>query len=124
MIFANSANPSDRNQNSVIEAGVVLYGTETYQCYPLIRFGLDHGDEIISIKTSCDCLAAEVVEYADVSGTQIKGLKLSFLNEASDGELRGFLMAAIVTLQLADQSSKEISVRFLHTSISNTGGSR
>lgn len=108
--FGSSPRP-----DSTIEAGVVFLSTENYLCYPLSRFGIQQPADIVSIDTSCECLVADVVQFASVSDNSDNGLMLKFLADSSESEPRTYSLAARVTLHLRDQTQKEITVRFLHT---------
>lgn len=118
----NNSFGSTFEANSTIEAGVVFFGTETYQCFPLSRFGIDQPSDISSIETSCECLTASIVQFGSGSGDADFGLMLKFLDDTDGTETRSFSLAARVILHLKDQSKQEIEVRFLHTFLLPEGG--
>jgi hypothetical protein len=104
------------SETSSIEAGIVFLGSETYQCYPLSQVGISNPESISAIETSCECLAARVVEYIDGSGEFTHGLHIIFSDTESEIQSKGYLLKARVTIHFTDQPSKEVEVRFLHTS--------
>lgn len=118
----NNSFSSTFETNSTIEAGVIFFGTETYQCFPLSRFGIEQPSDISSIETSCECLTASIVQFGSGSGDADFGLMLKFLDDTDGTETRSFSLAARVILHLKDQSKKEIEVRFLYTFLLPEGG--
>lgn len=112
----------DVTPTSTLDAGVLFLGTETYQCFPLNRFGLHDPTEIISIDTSCERLVAQVTEYVTANGERKHGLQVNFLDNTADNEDRSYSLAAKVKLHLRDQATKEITIRFIHAFRPAPGG--
>ncbi len=111
------------------EAGVILAGRAGYQCLSLEAIGLKQSDEVVSVTSSCDCIAPSLVKYAASESANASGNLLQYIDESTayhnhfaDSDSSTGLAASppanlgvIFELTLADGSTHEFTVNFLHT---------
>jgi hypothetical protein len=111
------------------EAGMILAGRPGYQCLTLEAVGLKANDEVLSVTSSCDCLAPSLVKYATSQTAHASGILLQYVDESSphgNGLARGSAssseptsppahLGVIFKLTLADGSTHEFTVNLLHT---------
>ena len=74
--------PDDFVDEFHLDLGVILSDKSTY-CYPLDDFGVDSGDEIVRVESSCDCVGVEIISYYDSQGKYEDGLLISVLHDPS-----------------------------------------
>lgn len=111
------------------EAGVILASRSGYQCLSLEAVGLKPIDEVLSVTSSCDCLAPSLVKYATSKSAHASGILLQYVDEPTAHGTDSFHggdaasvptsppahLGVIFTLTLADGSMHEFTVNLLHT---------
>jgi hypothetical protein len=110
------------------EAGVILAGHSGYQCLSLEAVGLRASDEVLSVTSSCDCLAPSLVKYATSQSAHASGILLQYVDESTaHGNVSAHgdstsvpasppaHLRVIFTFTLADGSTHEFTVNLLHT---------
>jgi hypothetical protein len=101
---------------SVLDAGVVFSDRTSYLCWPFDAIGLEEGNEVQSIQSSCDCVQASVIDYPKVGNSLGRGLLIEFKAEThrKSKEVPAAL-GVVLTLQLANGSERVVTVNLLHT---------
>ncbi len=107
--------------SSTIEAGVVFGDEAKYHCIPLSRLGVSDSDQLISVKSSCECVNPAIVEFRETTTKVARALRIDFV---SDPMPSGSVAAPVnlsvdVTFELSDGSVKTASIKFLLTTIAN-----
>ena len=109
---------------TTIEAGVVLANRAGYLCLPLQQVGLLPDDQILSLSSSCECIAPRMVEYRNSSNAVGRAVLLEYVTEtagahsdsaadASDHTVAN--LGVIIEATLADGRRHEFTVSLLHT---------
>ena len=79
--MAKAALDSERNTSgnpTVVDAGIVLLDRDGYLCVPLQRLGISANSELGSVTSSCQCVQAEIINYAVGRGQTSRALLLTF----------------------------------------------
>ena len=99
------------------EAGVVFGDQPNFLCLPLSRFGITNSDEVLSVRSSCECTRVSIVKYRDTAYGTGSGLRIDFVPEVSVSS-SAFVPAELaidVTFEFVDGRSTIASIHFLHT---------
>ena len=95
--MAQAALDSERNTSgnpTVVDVGIVLLDRDGYLCVPLQRLGISANSELASVTSSCQCVQAEIINYAVGRGQTSRALLLTFRAE-SPNDLESTDAAAI-----------------------------
>ena len=116
-----------------IDAGVVFADQANYLCIPLSRLGISTGDEVLEVRSSCDCTQPSIVAYHVTTTKSERALRIDFEPESTvpESTVPGSTMpgsqaapaslAVEVTLDLAGGRSTSATIQFLHTHLAAAG---
>ncbi len=109
-----------------IDAGVVFADQANYLCVPLSRLGISTGDEVLAVKSSCECTRPSIVEYQETTTKSDRALRIDFEPEPTvpGSHAAPASLAVEVTLELAGGRSTSATIQFLHTTVADTGVTR
>lgn len=92
---------------------------QVFLCLTLEEVGLRSIDEVVSVDSSCDCVAPRMVKYQASESASARGILVEFLDESVGKALHGSTAPAhlgvIVTATLADGREHDFVVNLLHT---------
>lgn len=114
-----SAVPNDGSTASrSLDAGVVFADQANYLCIPLSRLGISTDDEVLEVRSSCECTQPSIVKYHDTTTKAGHALRIDFKPEPviAASQASPANLAVEVTLELASGPSTTATIRFLHTS--------
>ncbi len=111
---------------NTFDAGIVFSDRDSYLCLPVEQFGLPSDAAIESLKSSCECVQPNVVEYVTQRGTLAKAVMLNFVAETSllddrttkpQKDFRVAKLAVIVDVTLSDGAAHQFTVLLLSTNL-------
>ena len=94
-----------RKLATVFDAGVLFANEASYLYIPLQKLGIDPAQEIVSIKSSCECVRPSVVRFLQRRSQEEVALRLDFVEDT-----KGQLLLATV----AEESEPRL-VEHIHT---------
>ncbi len=103
------------------DAGVLFANEASYLCFPIEKFGIDSTQEILTIKSSCECVRPSVVRYQRQQSEEGVALRFDFVedSQAQDKE-SPVSLAVTIKLQLVSGIEQSVTIQFLHTIIRGT----
>lgn len=109
--------------SSSIDAGIVFANQSSYICVPLAQIGVMHSDDVISVKSSCECVQPLIVEYLEAPAKVGRALRVDFIPELSHSiaPTAPAKLAVEIILELDGGSKKTASIKFLHTTMVDKG---
>jgi hypothetical protein len=115
-----------------IDAGIVLADKAGYFCLPIEPVGLPPDAEIVSLKSSCECVQPSLVRYLADRQRMGQAILLEYLSEMphtgvdredSASEVRPANLGVIIQVGLADGKIHDFTVILLHTVLDPNGQS-
>ncbi len=109
---------------NTFDAGIVFSDRDSYLCLPVEQFGLPSDAAIESLKSSCECVQPNVVEYVTQRGTLAKAVMLNFVAESAlfddqassfDGDFRAAQLGVLIDVNLANGAAHQFTVLLLST---------
>ncbi len=121
-IFADATLPAASQLSHVgsssnrYDAGVLFANEASYVCLPLEKFGIDPAQEIVSVKSSCECVRPSVVRYLQLQSQEGFALRLDFIGDSKgQDEMSPISLAVEIQFEFADGAKQSASIQFLHT---------
>lgn len=100
------------------DAGVVFANEASYLCIPLEKLGIDSAQEILSIKSSCECVRPSAVRYVRQISQDGVALRLDFVKDSQTQDNSDPVSLAVsIKLQLASGIEHSVTIQFLHTTV-------
>ena len=75
---------SPSSHDLIIDVGIVFAAEPNYFCIPLQRLGVSNPGDVISVKSSCDCIRASIVSYKRTSNETKSALRVDFVQTNSN----------------------------------------
>ena len=99
------------------DAGVLFANEESYLCLPLEKLGIDPAQEIVSVKSSCECVRPSVVRYLQRRSQEGVALRLDFVEDTQGhaDETSPSSLAVEIKFQFASGTEHSVTIQFLHT---------
>ncbi len=115
--LSHVGNPSNR-----YDAGVLFANEESYLCLPLEKLGIDPAQEILSVKSSCECVRPSVVRFLQRGSQEGVALRLDFVEDTRGhaGETNPSSLAVEIKFQFASGTEQSVTIQFLHTTQTGT----
>ncbi len=100
-----------------IDAGLVFVDRSGYFCLPLERVGLDSGEVVETLNSSCDCVRPSLVEYKSAGGTTARGVMLEYVAEVGSGgsDVRPANLGVVIEIGLSAGRKQKFTFELLHT---------
>ena len=122
-LFADATHDSagsltdSRKLSTAFDAGVVFVNEASYLCIPLQKLGIDPSQEILSVKSSCDCVRPSVVRFLQRRSQKGFALRLDFVEETKGqkDETSPSSLAVEIKFQFASGTEQSVTIQFLHT---------
>jgi hypothetical protein len=70
--------PATLPEEVLIDAGIVFADRASYLCLPFEKVGLPTDASVVSIESSCDCMAPSIGECVDTNGEPEKAVLLHY----------------------------------------------
>jgi len=100
------------------DAGVLFANEASYLCIPLERLGIGSAQEILSIKSSCECVRPSAVRYVRQISQDGVALRLDFVKDSqAQDNMDPVSLAVTIKLQLASGIEQSVTIQFLHTTV-------
>ncbi len=108
---------SDSQKSSfAFDAGIVFANEASYVCIPLEKFRINPAQEIVLIKSSCECVRPSVVRYLLQQKEEGVALRLDFVDDTKGQvEINPISLAVEIKFQFASGTEQSTTIQFLHT---------
>ena len=123
VLFADTTIPTAsqvshaRSSSNRYDAGVLFANEASYLCIPLEKLGINPAQEILSVKSSCECVRPSVVRFLQRRSQEGVALRLDFVEDTQGhaDETSPSSLAVEIKLQFASGTEQSVSIQFLHT---------
>ncbi len=119
-ISQSSWNPriGSRPSSTFFDAGILFANETSYLCIPFEKLGIESGKEIVSIKSSCECVRPSVVHYLLRKSEEGIALRLDFVEVEdwkSQVEVNPNSLGVKIEFQFASGTEQSVTIQFLQT---------
>lgn len=116
-IPATSQSSHIRSSSNRYDAGVLFANEASYLCLPLQKLGIDPAHEILSVKSSCECVRPSMVRFLQRRSQKGFALRLDFVEDTKGQkeETSPSSLAVEIKLQFASGTEQSVTIQFLHT---------
>ncbi len=114
---AVESDTSASNATIVIDGGIVFADEASYMCVPLSRMGIGELDEVLSVKSSCECADPTIVRFEEASRNVARALHLKFAPELAmlNAGVAPSNLGVVIKLELSSGRTASATIQFLHT---------
>ncbi len=113
--LSSSSTTVARKSPIIYDAGVVFANEASYVCIPLEKLGIDVGEDIVSIKSSCECVRPSVVRYLKRKSVDGVAMRFDFAEESkAQVEPNPIALGVELTVQFANGGEQSVMIQFLH----------
>jgi len=113
---ADSTKGGAQEEPYYLELGVLGLGVNAGHCISLEKLGIAETESIHAIKSSCECVDAQVIRFQDRSGPA-RGLQVCVRTDNADSFERPIAVEAQLNLLLERGATRLIKVSFLETQL-------
>jgi len=114
------ASASSQAQKAVrIDAGIIFADRDGHVCPPFERLGLATGDDVTSLRSSCECVRPQLVKYVATNGDLLTAVMLQFVeqDEHTGEGSRAIDLAVEIEKELTNGKSHRVTVDLLQALI-------
>ena len=106
-----------RKLSTAFDAGDLFANEASYLCIPLQKLGIDPSQEIVSIKSSCECVRPSVIRFLQRRSQERVTFRLDFVEDTQGhaDETSPSSLGVEIKLQFASRTEHSVTVQFLHT---------
>ena len=105
-----------RKASTVFDAGVLFANEASYLCIPLEKLGIDPSQEIVSLKSSCECVRPSVIRYFKRQSQEGVALRLDFGDDSNGkDETSPTPLSVEIQFEFAVGAKQSVTIQLLHT---------
>ena len=106
-----------RKASTVFDAGVLFANEASYLCIPLEKLRINPAQEILSVKSSCECVRPSVVRFLQRRSQEGVALRLDFVEDTKgqEDETSPSSLAGEIKFEFASGTEQSVTIQFLHT---------
>ena len=105
-----------RKTSPVFDAGVLFANEASYVCIPLEKLSIDPAQEIVALKSSCECVRPSVIRYFKRQSQEGVALRLDFGDDSNgQGETTPTPLSVEIQFEFAVGAKQSVTIQLLHT---------